>query len=100
MPEENEHQQCPLCGHFYEPREITKHHLVPKSRKGKITVGLCRVCHNQIHAHYTEKELEKSFGTLEELLSAPKLQEFLKWVRKRKPTSHIKTKTSKKKGKK
>ena len=89
---------CPICLHEYLPREMSKHHLVPKSRKGKETVLLCRNCHRQIHALYTEKELERSFGTLEELLAAEKLQPWIGWARKRKPSGRVKTKTSKRKG--
>lgn len=88
---------CPICQHEYAPKELTKHHLVPKSRKGKTTVPLCRPCHRQIHALYTEKELEESFGTLETLLAAELLQPWIRWIRKRKPTGHVKTKTSKRK---
>ncbi|MCA9070422.1 MAG: HNH endonuclease [Planctomycetaceae bacterium] len=90
---------CPICQHEYARSELTKHHLVPKSRKGKITVPLCRPCHRQIHALYTEKELEENFGTLESLLEAELLQPWIRWIRKRKPTAHIKTKTSKRKKK-
>jgi len=93
----NAERICPICRHKYAPSELTKHHLVPKSRKGKITVPLCRPCHQQIHALYTEKELEEHFGTLESLLSAELLQPWIRWIRKRKPTARIKTKTSKRK---
>ncbi len=88
---------CPICQHEYARSELTKHHLVPQSRKGKITVPLCRPCHRQIHAIYTEKALEEKFGTLESLLAAEGLQRWIRWIRKRKPTARIKTKTSKRK---
>lgn len=89
---------CPICRHEYARAELTKHHLVPKSRRGKETVLICRNCHRQIHALYTEKELEREFGTLEELLAAEKLQPWIAWARKRKPTGRVRTKTSKRKG--
>jgi 5-methylcytosine-specific restriction protein A len=88
--------QCPLCKHLYEPSEITKHHLIPKSRKGKVTIGICSPCHKQIHAVYSEKELERSYGTLEKLLEAPELQSWLRWIRRRKPTKRIRTRVSQK----
>jgi hypothetical protein len=88
---------CPICQHEYAPKELTKHHLVPKSRNGKITVPLCRPCHRQIHALFTEKELEENFGTLEALLAAEALAPWIAWIRRRKPTAHVKTKTSKRK---
>lgn len=88
---------CPMCRHAYPPRQMSKHHLVPKSRKGTETVLLCNNCHQQIHAVYTEKELEANFGTLEDLLGAEQLQPWIRWVRKRKPQGRLKTRTSKRK---
>lgn len=93
----NEHT-CPICLHGYEPGRMNKHHLVPRSRKGRVTELICRNCHRQIHALYTEKELERHFGTLEALLAAEKLQPWIAWARKRKPTGRVKTRTSRRKG--
>jgi hypothetical protein len=70
---------------------------VPKSRKGKVTVLLCRTCHSQIHAIYTEKELAARYGTLAELLAAAEFQPWIAWIRKRKPTARIRVKTSRRK---
>lgn len=89
---------CPICRHRYARAELTNHHLVPKSRKGKETVLLCRNCHRQIHALYTEKELERAFGTLDALLAAERLQPWIAWVRKRKPSGRLRTNTSRRKG--
>lgn len=90
--------RCLLCGHEYERRELTKHHFVPKSRGGRETGLLCRPCHAQVHALYTEKELEAEFGTIEQLREAPKLQSWMRFIRRRKPSAKIKVKTSRKKG--
>ena len=89
---------CGLCGHEYERRELTKHHLVPKSRGGRETELICRPCHAQIHAVYTEKELEREFDSLEALRAAPKLASWMRFIRKRKPTGKIRVKTSRSKG--
>ena len=88
---------CPLCRHGYGRRELTKHHLVPKSRGGRETVLLCRPCHRQLHAVYTEKELERRFPTVEALSAAEQLQPYLAWVRRRKPTKHVAVKPAKRK---
>lgn len=88
---------CPLCLHGYERRELTKHHLVPKSRGGVMTVLLCRPCHRQLHATYTEKELERKYPTVEALTEAEELQPYLTWVRRRKPRKRIAVKTAKRK---
>jgi len=98
MPPTPEPIRCPICLHEYSPRETSKHHLVPKSRGGTDTQPLCNACHKQIHAVYTEKELEANFGSIEELLQAEKLQSWIRWIRKRKPTGKIRVKTSKRKG--
>lgn len=88
---------CPLCLHPYDRRELTRHHLVPKSRGGRETILLCRPCHRQLHAVYTEKELERRFPTVELLLSAEELQPYLVWVRRRKPAKRIATRTARRK---
>ncbi len=90
---------CPICLHSYAPRELTKHHLVPKSRKGRVTVDLCRPCHGQIHAVFTEKELERHFDSVEKLLAAEEMQDWIRWIRRRRPKARISTKTSRQKGK-
>lgn len=77
---------------------MTKHHLVPKSRGGTDTELICRPCHAQIHAVYTERELADDFSTLEDLRTAPKLQKWMRFIRKRKPTGRVAVRTSKSKG--
>jgi len=49
-------EYCPLCKRPL-PEKHNKHHLVPKTFKGKETVLLHRICHRQIHANFTEREL-------------------------------------------
>ena len=88
---------CPICEHDYERGQMNKHHVVPKSRKGRETVLLCTTCHRQIHAVFTEKELERHFGTMEQLLAAEQFQSWIRWIRRRKPTARIRTKTAKRK---
>lgn len=86
--------ECPVCLHEYDRKELTKHHLIPKSRGGKETSLLCKPCHKQIHAVYSEKELEQRYGTLEDLLEAPEYVSWVKWIRKHPPRKRIRTKTS------
>lgn len=85
---------CPICLHEYNRSEMNKHHLVPKSRKGKVTVLLCKLCHQQLHALFTEKELEQNCATIPDLLAAESLQPWIQWIRRRKPTRRIAVKTS------
>ena len=90
--------RCALCGHTYARSELTKHHLVPKSRGGRETELICRPCHGQIHAVYTEKELEAEFDTIDALRAAPRLAAWMRFIRRRKPTGKIRVKTSRQKG--
>lgn len=86
---------CPVCEHEYPRRRLTRHHLVPKSRRGRVTVLLCRPCHQQVHAVLSEKSLEREYGTLEQLLDAPELQSWIGWIRGRRPTKQFQTRRSK-----
>ena len=59
---------CPLCGRkLVAGRSVNRHHLVPRSRNGRDTVALHRICHAAIHAALTEKELERRYNTIESL---------------------------------
>lgn len=86
-------EQCTFCER-YVPRElITLHHLKPRERGGKAEhrTPLCKPCHKQLHATYTNKELEKGRDTIEALRSAPELQAFLAWIRRQKGDRNFRT---------
>jgi hypothetical protein len=79
-----EDQTCPLCGRLLvNGASIDQHHLMPRSHGGKVTVTLHRICHQAIHATFTEAELARGFDTIEALRQHPGLARFLAWVRKR-----------------
>jgi 5-methylcytosine-specific restriction enzyme A len=75
---------CELCER--EVERTTKHHLVPKSKGGRYgaTVALCQPCHKSLHHLLSNRELAKSYNTVEKLQAAPELQTYLEWIRKRK----------------
>jgi hypothetical protein len=80
---------CPLCGRpNYFPSD---HHLVPKSRGGKVTKTICSDCHNAIHKFWTNKELEKEFHTVETLLADPQFAKHVAWLRKQDPKRRNRT---------
>lgn len=87
---------CPLCsrpiGDVWD-----KHHLIPKSRKGKDVVIIHRICHNKIHSVFTEKELEQHYHTIERLLEHEDIQKFVKWVSKKDPNFYERTKQAQRK---
>ena len=57
--------QCPICERTLAESYTTKHHLVPKSRKGKETVSLCLDCGKMVHKLITLKEMEEIYYTIE-----------------------------------
>ena len=77
---------CPLCGRkLVGGSSVNRHHLVPRSRNGRDTVALHRICHAAIHATLSENELERQYNTIERLREHPQLRRFIVWVR-RKPS--------------
>jgi len=72
---------------------ITLHHLKPREKGGRAEhrTPLCRPCHKQLHAVYTNKRLATSLDRIELLKSAPELQPFLGWIRKQKPDRNFRT---------
>lgn len=68
-------------GQIDDPRAVQEHHLRPEERAGSPTVMLCRPCHDQIHAVFTNEELRESYDTIEALREADRLSEYLEWIR-------------------
>ena len=95
-----EKQICPLC-----QREIAApanlHHLLPISQGGAHTptVLLHVICHNKIHSLFTEKELAKSYNTIEKLLADEEIQKFVKFVQKQPPSYNDRNKRANRKNK-
>ena len=91
-------KSCALCGRIVP--QLTRHHLIPRTRhrnkrnkrdfarsevKSRV-VMICRACHNQVHALFTEKTLEREFNTLETLANHPEIIRFVNWVKTKPPT--------------
>lgn len=72
---------CPLCDRAIPPSQRDWHHLVPKSKGGRETACLHRVCHRQVHALFSETELARQFATANALRQHPEMQAFVAWVR-------------------
>lgn len=71
---------CPLCGRpNYRPSD---HHLVPKSRGGKVTETICRDCHDAIHATFDNRQLEKEYPSVEALLLHEGLAKTIRFIAK------------------
>lgn len=72
---------CPLCERKIPRSQRDAHHLVPKSKGGRTTEYLHRICHRQIHALFTETELARQFNSVEALLTHPDIAQFAAWVK-------------------
>ena len=85
---------CPLCDRCIPPAQRDWHHLVPKSKGGRTTQALHRVCHRQIHALITEAELARRYATVEALLQHPGLKSFVAWVKTKPDDFFVRTRKS------
>jgi len=72
---------CPICSRFIPESQKDAHHLIPKSKGGKSTEYLHRICHKQIHALFNENELAKILNTAESLRNHSDMQTFINWVK-------------------
>jgi hypothetical protein len=58
---------------------------ISKGGKGTETVMLHKICHDKIHAVFTEMELKKHYNTIEQLQQNEEIARFIKWLRKKEP---------------
>lgn len=85
---------CEMCER--ENMELTFHHLIPKCQHSKKSIkrkfsseemktrgiDVCRDCHPTIHKFIKNKDLAKTYNTLETLLEHEEISKFVKWVSK------------------
>ncbi len=91
---------CPLCGRVLGSENIDRHHLVPKSFKGREQFPIHKICHRKIHSAFTEKELAQRFHTWEALREQEEIRNFIAWVAKKEPGFYSRTFTTKTKRRK
>ena len=91
--ERHEVDVCHLCGRTVPARLITLHHLTPRQKGGAQLekAPLCKPCHKQIHATFSNAQLARELADLSLLRAAPLLQPFLKWIQKQKPDRNFRT---------
>jgi hypothetical protein len=65
--------QCSLCERRVPREMITLHHLRPREKGGKAEhrTSLCRPCHKQLHAVFSNKALAQSYDSLDRLRAEP-----------------------------
>jgi HNH endonuclease len=84
---------CPICERPIPDSQKDAHHFIPKSKGGKATEYLHRICHRQIHALFSETQLAKELNTAEAIKEKEEMKKFITWV-KTKP-NHFYERTSK-----
>ncbi len=77
-----EDQKCGLCNRNLESN-ISKHHLIPKSLGGVETVRLHKICHQKIHTVFSERDLLKTYNTIELIKEHEEMKKFILWVSKK-----------------
>lgn len=92
-------QICALCGRDTPPEYIEKHHLIPRSRNGKITALFCCDCGNQVHMLFSNKELEQRHNSIEALRSDKRIKQWIFWIRRKPDKFGVCMKTKKRKRK-
>lgn len=91
----NKKYKCELCDR--EISEITKHHLIPVEKGGNDNhiAFLCKTCHSQIHALYTNSELSYRLYTIDRLKKEEKINRYLKFIKEHPGDLYIPIKKSK-----
>lgn len=77
---------CPICKRpFGDPKLVQFHHLIPKTFKGTDGIDIHKICHQKIHATFTERELLHVYHTVEVICEHEEMAKFIKWVSKKDP---------------
>lgn len=74
---------CPICTRPTPRHCQERHHLIPKCKKGKETIILCRSCGDMLHKLFSVKDLKKKYNTLESILKDERVQKWIEWVKKK-----------------
>ena len=85
---------CPICDRPIPDSQKDAHHLIPKSKGGKTTEYLHRICHKQIHALFTETELAQQYHHAQILREHPEMMKFIQWVKNKPNAFYEKTRKS------
>ena len=86
-------ETCALCRRPLGRRR-EKHHLVPRSLGGRVTVDLHPICHRKVHDVLSERELAQGYSTSEALRGHPEIAPFLRWLRNKPADFHKLTRPS------
>ena len=93
-PKEAVEMICPICDRPIPDSQKDAHHLIPKSKGGRTTEFLHRICHKQIHALFTETELAQQYHHAQILREHPEMGKFIQWVKNKPNAFYEKTRKS------
>lgn len=85
---------CPLCGRPLGTVNIDRHHLVPRTFKGRAQFPIHKICHRKIHSVFTEKELFRTYHTWDRLRENDDIRTFIEWVARKAPAFYTTTATA------
>jgi len=74
---------CPFCSRLTPIEFQEKHHLIPKSKKGRETILCCCSCGDMIHQIFTIKDLNKKYNSVESIKNNDKFQKWIQWISKK-----------------
>lgn len=88
----NGEEFCPLCTRPLAG-PCNRHHLLPISEggAGTTTVWMHKICHDKIHAVFTEKELKRYYHTVDRLRESEEIRRFLEWIVRKEPEYYDRT---------
>ena len=93
--DEEDEEQAPvvICWLCTRPMgELSEwHHPVPKSRKGKDRVPVHPICHEAIHASFTNAQLQRIALDVDQIREHPDVAKFLTWLGGKDPDFHAPT---------
>ncbi len=72
-------------------RNVEWHHIVPKSRGGRIVEPLHPICHSTLHVTFTNAELAALNGERDTLAQSPAMALYLRWIARKHPDFHART---------
>jgi len=90
LPAQADRSRCALCDRLLG-RRVEWHHVLPKSRGGRVKVPLHPICHRAIHAAVPNADLARHHADLDSLRARPEIARFLAWVVTKPPDFHAPT---------
>jgi len=74
---------CPICQRKTPMGYQEKHHLIPKTKKGKETIIVCISCGDMLHQLFDNNFLKNNLNTIEKINNNEKVQNWVNWIKKK-----------------